>query len=50
MAQSNRLLRLAFAAIACVLLARCADSVHGSATANGSDRGSAGLVRLGLPF
>ncbi|MDE2228041.1 MAG: hypothetical protein KGL11_03245 [Alphaproteobacteria bacterium] len=32
------------------LLARCNDGVHGSANASGSDRGSAGQIRLGLPF
>jgi hypothetical protein len=44
------LIRTAFAALALMLLARCADGAHGSATANGSDRSSTGQVRLGWPF
>ena len=38
------------AALAILLLTRCSDTVHGSAGANGSDRSSAGQVRLGFPF
>jgi len=54
MTGSRPRLRLAFratmAALAILLLARCSDTVHGSAGANGSDRSSAGQVRLGFPF
>jgi hypothetical protein len=39
-----------FAVLAVLLLARCSDGVHGTANASGSDRGSAGQIRLGLPF
>ncbi|MBU6508114.1 MAG: hypothetical protein KGQ82_11500 [Alphaproteobacteria bacterium] len=42
--------RAAMAALAIVLLARCTDTVHGSADANGSDRSSVGQIHLGLPF
>jgi hypothetical protein len=50
MARRNRLLCLVFAAVACLLLANCADRLHGAASANGSEHGSAGQVRLGWPF
>jgi hypothetical protein len=54
MTGSRPRLRLAFratmAALAILLLARCSDTVHGSADANGSDRNSVGQVRLGFPF
>lgn len=43
-------LRATMAALAILLLARCSDTVHGSAGANGSDHSSAGQVRLGFPF
>lgn len=43
-------LRASMAVLAVVLLARCTDTVHGSADANGSDRGSAGIIRLNLPL
>ena len=50
MGRRHSLIRVAFAALAVMLLARCADGVHGSAMANGGDRGSSGQIRLGLPF
>lgn len=54
MTGSRRGLRFAFratmAALAILLLARCTDTLHGSADANGSDRGSAGIIRLNLPL
>ena len=43
-------IRAIFAVLAVLLLAQCSDGVHGSATAGGSDRSSAGQIRLGLPF
>ena len=42
--------RATMAALAILVLARCGDTVHGSADANGSDRSSVGHVRLGFPF
>ena len=42
--------RATMAALAILVLARCSDTVHGSANANGSDRSSVGQVRLGFPF
>ncbi len=54
MTGSGSRLRFAFratmAALAILVLARCSDTVHGSASANGSDRSSVGQVRLGFPF
>ena len=44
------MLRAMVAAVAVLLLASCSDGVHGTADANGSDHGSAGQIRLGLPF
>ncbi|GEM_PF-6091750 len=46
----HRIARALVAALAVLLLVRCSDGIHGSATANGSDRNSAGQIRLGLPF
>lgn len=42
--------RATMAALAIQVLARCSDTVHSSAGANGSDRSSVGQVRLGFPF
>jgi hypothetical protein len=42
-------IRASVAVLAIVVLARCTD-MHGSANANGSDRGSAGIIRLNLPL
>ncbi|MGH7013426.1 MAG: hypothetical protein ACREEL_04605 [Stellaceae bacterium] len=43
-------IRAVFALLAVLLLTCCSDTLHGSANANGGDRGSAGLIRLNLPL
>jgi len=46
----RRAIQSTLAILAVVLLTRCSDTVHGSANANGTDHGSAGIFRLNLPL
>lgn len=48
--RTRLMLHAMFAAVAVLLLAGCSDGMHGAANASGSDHGSAGQIRLGLPF